>query len=129
MASRVSMASREMRMDPSSRNSNELDRTLCFLSKPPGPTYQGTGGPMHYVKGRTTRQAHVDIPEGTVEEEYARRGFFGRVSHMYRTQPPVNWVRLEGDLRPHSFATDELPGQGGDWLQGRVAFLYNADVT
>ena len=30
---------------------------------------------MHDVKGRTTRQAHVDIPEGTVEEEYARRGF------------------------------------------------------
>jgi len=84
---------------------------------------------MHYVKGRTTRQAHVDIPEGTVEEEYARRGFFGRVSHMYRTEPPVNWSRLEGDLRPHAFSALELPGQGGDWLQGRVAFLYNADVT
>src|SRR5688572_13703634 len=121
MASRVSMASREMRTGTSSRNSNELDRTLCFLLKPRGPTPVWNGGPMHYVKGRTTRQAHVDIPEGTVEEEYARRGFFGRVSHMYRTEPPVNWSRLEGDLRPHAFNTTELPGQGGDWLQGRVA--------
>lgn len=84
---------------------------------------------MHYIRGRTTRQAHVDIPEGTVEEEYGRRGFFGRVSHLYRTAPPVNWTRLEGELRPHAFHTAELPGLGGDWLGGRVAFLHNADIT
>ncbi|MEW5848002.1 MAG: homogentisate 1,2-dioxygenase [Myxococcota bacterium] len=84
---------------------------------------------MHYVKGRVTRQAHVDIPEGTVEEEFARRGFFGRVSHMYRTAPPVNWTNLEGDLKPVSLNAVELPGLGGDWLSGRVPFLRNADVT
>ncbi len=84
---------------------------------------------MHWIKGRVTRQAHVDIPEGTVEEEFGRRGFFGRVSHLYRTHAPVGWTKLEGDLRPHAFQTLELPGLSGDWLEGRVAFLGNADVT
>ena len=31
-----------------------------------------------YIKGITTTQAHVNVPEGTVEEEYARDGFSGR---------------------------------------------------
>lgn len=84
---------------------------------------------MHFIRGRTPRQAHVDIPEGTVEEEYARRGFFGRVSHLYRAQPPVNWVQLEGELRPQALVTGKLPGLGGDWMGGRVPFLHNPDVT
>lgn len=84
---------------------------------------------MHYVKGRVTRQAHVDIPTGTVEEEYARRGFFGRASHLYRTRPPVEWSALEGDLRPMALSAVDLPGLGGDWLAGRSVFLSNADVV
>jgi homogentisate 1,2-dioxygenase len=84
---------------------------------------------MNYVRGRVTRQAHVDIPEGTCEEEYARRGFFGRTSHLYRTAPPVAWTGIEGDLRPEAICATELPGLSpGDWLGGRVAFLENADV-
>jgi homogentisate 1,2-dioxygenase len=77
-----------------------------------------------------TRQAHVDLPEGTVEEEYARRGFSGRVSHLYRTAPPVGWTSIDGDLRPEAVHATELPGLGGggDWLAGRVAFLENDDV-
>ncbi|MFW6057363.1 MAG: homogentisate 1,2-dioxygenase, partial [Persicimonas sp.] len=65
---------------------------------------------MYFKKGRITRQAHVDLPEGTVEEEYAREGFFGRTAHLYRTDAPVGWVDIEGDLRPHAFDTAELPG-------------------
>ena len=84
---------------------------------------------MYWSKGRVTRQAHVNIPDGTVEEEYARRGFFGRVSHLYRTQPPVNWTALEGDLKPVALHAMELQGMTGDWLGGRVPFLTNADVT
>lgn len=84
---------------------------------------------MYWSKGRVTRQAHVNIPDGTVEEEYARRGFFGRVSHLYRTQPPVNWTALEGDLKPVALHAMELQGMTGDWLGGRVPFLANADVT
>ena len=88
---------------------------------------------MHYVRGRVSRQAHVDLPEGTVEEEYGRRGFFGRVSHLYRSEPPVGWVEVEGDVRPQALNALALPGLGsgqdGDYLAGRQAFLRNADVT
>lgn len=85
---------------------------------------------MYYEKGIVTRQAHVDIPEGTVEEEYARRGFFGRTSHLYRDQPPVNWIDIEGDLRPICLDGNALPGlDEEDFLAGRIAFLKNHDVT
>ncbi|MFP4598339.1 MAG: homogentisate 1,2-dioxygenase [Persicimonas sp.] len=85
---------------------------------------------MYFKKGRITRQAHVDLPEGTVEEEYAREGFFGRTAHLYRTDAPVGWVDIEGDLRPHAFDTAELPGLGGDdYLSGRVPFLRNDDCA
>jgi homogentisate 1,2-dioxygenase len=83
---------------------------------------------MHWIRGTVTKQAHVGIPEGTVEEEFGRRGFFGRTSHLYRTEPPVNWTDIEGELRPEAIAATELPGLGGDWLEGRVAFLENDDV-
>ncbi len=84
---------------------------------------------MHWIRGRVTRQAHVDIPEGTVEEEYGRGGFSGRAAHLYRTHPPVSWTRIEGDLRPHALTLSELPGRGGDYANARVPFLRNDDVT
>ncbi len=85
---------------------------------------------MHYDKGKTTPQAHVDIPEGLYEEEYAREGFFGRTSHLYRAQPPVGWTNIEGDLRPEAFNAMELPGiHSDDYLACRTAFLYNDDVV
>jgi homogentisate 1,2-dioxygenase len=85
---------------------------------------------MHWVRGRVTRQAHVDLPEGTCEEEYARRGFFGRTSHLYRTAPPVGWIEIDGELRPEAICATELSGlRDDDWLGGRVSFLANDDVT
>ncbi|MFT5585721.1 MAG: homogentisate 1,2-dioxygenase [Cognaticolwellia sp.] len=84
---------------------------------------------MYFSKGRVTRQAHVDIPEGTVEEEYAREGFAGRVSHLYRSSPPVDWINIEGPLRPRALHTGKLPGLGPDWIDGRVPFLQNGDVV
>jgi hypothetical protein len=35
------------------------------------------------IKGWVTRQANVALPEGTHEEEHARRGFAGPASHLY----------------------------------------------
>ena len=85
---------------------------------------------MYYSKGIVTRQAHVNIPAGTVEEEYAREGFFGRTSHLYRDQPPVGWIDIEGDLKPEAFRTSDLPGvSNDDYLNARVPFLTNADAT
>ena len=48
-----------------------------------------------YVRGRVAAQAHVGLPEGTVEEEYARNGFFGRYAHLYRKNAPVGWISKE----------------------------------
>ncbi len=85
---------------------------------------------MYASRGRVSRQAHVDLPEGTYEEEFAREGFFGRTSHLYRSKPPVDWVDIEGDCRPTALDTEALPGlDGSDWVRGRVPFLFNDDVV
>jgi len=55
--------------------------------------------------GVHTKQAHVDIPEGLFEEEHGRKGFFGRVSQLYHSHPPVNWSNIEGELRPRQLKT------------------------
>ena len=54
--------------------------------------------------GTFSPQAHVNIPKGTYEEEHGRKGFFGRVSHIYHEHPPVNWTNIEGDLKPRNIA-------------------------
>jgi homogentisate 1,2-dioxygenase len=84
---------------------------------------------MHFIRGKVTRQAHVDIPEGTVEEEFGRGGFFGRASHLYRTHAPVGWTRIEGPMKPHALHVTEMRGASDDFLASRVAFLENDDVT
>ncbi|MCY4644927.1 MAG: homogentisate 1,2-dioxygenase [Bacteriovoracales bacterium] len=59
---------------------------------------------MENVKasGIYAKQAHVKIPNGLYEEEHGRKGFFGRVSHIYHEHPPVNWKNIEGELRPRN---------------------------
>lgn len=84
----------------------------------------------HHSRGTVTPQAHVNIPEGLVEEEYAREGFFGRTSHIYRSHPPTGWIDIEGELRPEAMNVLALPGLGQpDYLDGRIPFLYNNDVV
>ncbi|MHB8571992.1 MAG: homogentisate 1,2-dioxygenase [Candidatus Dormibacteria bacterium] len=59
---------------------------------------------MYPVKrGTTARQAHVQVPEGTFEEEHGRDAFSGSASHLYRTHPPTSWTEIDGPLRPHAF--------------------------
>ncbi|MEM7535634.1 MAG: homogentisate 1,2-dioxygenase [Chloroflexota bacterium] len=56
-----------------------------------------------HKQGRYPNQAHVRVPEGTFELEYARDGFFSEeASHLYVTEPPSNWKRIEGDLKPRA---------------------------
>ncbi|MBS1964090.1 MAG: homogentisate 1,2-dioxygenase [Bdellovibrionales bacterium] len=80
-----------------------------------------------YVKGRVAVQAHVGVPEGTFEEEYAREGFFGRYAHLYRRHAPVGWTAIQGDLRPRAFDANPLfaSGEGGP---RREIILENGDV-
>jgi homogentisate 1,2-dioxygenase len=83
-----------------------------------------------YVRGRVALQAHVGLPDGTVEEEYARNGFFGRYAHLYRQNAPVGWTRIEGPLKPRAFDVREAFGaaEDGDYLAWRQPILENGDV-
>ena len=78
-----------------------------------------------YIRGLVAKQAHVAVPDGTVEEEYAREGFFGDYAHIYRSEPPTKWSRIEGPLKPRAF--DPKP-ETGDYLASRRPLLGNADV-
>lgn len=79
-----------------------------------------------YVRGRVAKQAHVGIPEGTVEEEYARKGFFGEYAHLYRSEPPTAWTRIVGPLKPRAFAP--RPAFLKDYCEERRPLLMNEDV-
>ncbi|MSO76648.1 MAG: homogentisate 1,2-dioxygenase [Alphaproteobacteria bacterium] len=54
-------------------------------------------------EGRTSRQAHVNLPAGTYERELGRDGFFGPASQMYHRNPPTAWIDWQGPLRPRAF--------------------------
>ncbi len=78
-----------------------------------------------WSQGTVTPQPHVNVPEGTFEEEHGRRGFFGRTTHLYHRHPPTGWNRIEGDLKPRAYYATKAPG--GD--QGRANWLLeNQDV-
>ena len=79
--------------------------------------------------GSRTRRSASHVGLGTVEEEYARNGFFGRYAHLYRQHPPVGWTRIEGPLKPRAYDLRRLEGaKGDDWLSARQGLLGNADV-
>ncbi len=78
-----------------------------------------------WSQGVYTMQPHVDLPEGTFEEEHARQGFFGRTSHLYHRHPPTGWLRIEGPLKPRAYSVSKLAGQA--FGQPDI-FLHNADV-
>ena len=78
-----------------------------------------------WSQGIFTPQPHVQIPDGTYEEEHARQGFFGKTSHLYHRHPPTGWLRIEGPLKPRAYSVAQLEGQ--TFAQPDV-FLKNADV-
>jgi homogentisate 1,2-dioxygenase len=69
----------------------------------------GPAGPQ-WVRGTASRQAHADLPPGTVEEEHGREGFSGAASHLYRLHPPTGWTSIDGPLRPHALDTAGIDG-------------------
>jgi homogentisate 1,2-dioxygenase len=77
------------------------------------------------ASGVYTKQAHVKIPEGMFEEEHGRKGFFGRVSHLYHEYKPTDWTHIVGDLKPRNLP----PLYGEAAFQNKfVKILYNHDV-
>ena len=77
------------------------------------------------ASGHFTKQAHVKIPEGHFEEEHGRKGFFGRVSHLYHQHMPTGWSKIDGDLLPRN-----LPPvfSHNDFLNTFTDILFNHDV-
>lgn len=81
-------------------------------------------------KGGAPLQAHVNLPEGTFEEEYGRSGFFGRATHLYHRNAPTGWTRIEGPTRPRAMNVAALvPADHADVRGLPQPFLRNADVT
>lgn len=82
-----------------------------------------------WIRGRASRQAHADLPAGTVEEEHGREGFSGPASHLYRLRPPTGWSSIEGPLRPHALDANRLDAEGAEGAGGLpVVLLENADL-
>lgn len=76
--------------------------------------------------GIVTKQAHVKIPEGLFEEEHGRKGFFGRVSHLYHQNQPTAWSQIEGELKPHNLPSlFENPALQNHY----TSILFNNDVN
>lgn len=81
------------------------------------------------VVGRSSRQAHADLPDGLYERELGRDGFFGPASHMMHRHPPTGWTSWEGPLRPRAFNLAHIePGdnEGSPWHAADV--LSNAHL-
>lgn len=81
--------------------------------------------PQH-SRGNTTRQAHVGLPPGTVEEEHGREGFYGAASHLYRLHAPTGWTSIDGPLRPRALDLDDVGSEDARALPTVV--LHNDDV-
>jgi homogentisate 1,2-dioxygenase len=101
-------------------------------------------GIPQWVRGVTSRQAHVGLPPGTVEEEHGRSGFFGPASHLYRLHAPTDWISVDGPAIHHAYDTTRLSERDELWPalvlgnrqvsiafqryeRGRPEFLRNAD--
>ncbi len=78
-------------------------------------------------KGLIAQQAHVALPPGTFEEEHGRDGFYGPVSHLYRTHAPTGWTRIEGPLKPRAIDCRKLSVLETDLA--RTPVLFNTDVA
>lgn len=78
-----------------------------------------------YSQGKSHTQGHKGIPEGSYEEEQGRKGFFGQVSHLIKSEPPTNWVDIDGPLKPHLYDLVEYKFQYNQWHR----LMYNNDVT
>ncbi len=85
--------------------------------------------PVRAGEGLHSRQAHVDLPEGTYEREISKEGFFGPAAFLHHRRPPTGWTRFEGPLRPRAFDLNRLnPGAPSPWAVGRVLGNASTDI-
>ncbi len=79
------------------------------------------------IEGKSSRQAHCDLPEGTYEREFGKDGFFGPASHLHHANPPTGWTSWEGDTRPRAYDLVKLEGFGPSPWDAKPIF-HNAHV-
>ena len=49
-----------------------------------------------YIReGQVAERPHLNLPNGTYEEEIGLDGFFGPVSHLYSRKPPTSWKNIK----------------------------------
>ncbi|HXV74029.1 MAG TPA: hypothetical protein VD713_04805, partial [Sphingomonadales bacterium] len=60
------------------------------------------------TEGKTSKQAHADMPKGTFEREIGKEGFYGPATHLYHVHPPTGWSDFEGPLKPHAYDTTKF---------------------
>jgi homogentisate 1,2-dioxygenase len=83
-------------------------------------------GVPRWERGVVSRQAHVALPDGTVEEEHGRSGFFGPASHLYRLHPPTDWVTVTGPAAHRAYSTGQVGSPDDRWP---TPLLANGDVN
>ena len=79
-----------------------------------------------WTRGTASRQAHCDLPEGTVEREISKSGFMGPAAMIHHRRPPTDWSSLEGPLRPHLYDLNRLDGATASPWQAPVILRNNA---
>jgi homogentisate 1,2-dioxygenase len=75
-------------------------------------------------QGTHTKQAHKGIPEGCVEEEQGRKGFYGQVSHLIKKKGSTRWKTIEGPLKPRMFDLVKADSSGK-----RHRLLFNHEIA
>ena len=84
--------------------------------------------PIQAVRGKASRQAHANLPEGTIEREMSKEGFFGPATQFYHKRPPTGWANWVGTLRPRAFDfTQIISEELSPW--DATVLLYNAHVS
>ena len=76
------------------------------------------------MEGKSSRQAHADLPNDTFEREMSKEGFFGPSAHIYHRNPPTGWIDWDGPLRPRAFNLNKL-SQNVDCPWNSVELLFN----
>lgn len=90
---------------------------------------------IQFSKGRTSRQAHRDLPTASddgellKDDELTRQGFDGRETVLYRVNDPTTF-RSEGRFRSTSaMLTEVKPSDLSDAAGTAQRLYYNADAT
>ena len=78
-----------------------------------------------YSQGKHHTQAHKAIPAGCIEEEQGRKGFFGPVSQLIKSEASTKWTNINGPLKPRLYDLVEMKYDTGRWHR----MLYNGDVS